>query len=611
MSKQALCAAALTLVFTACSGAGAGLPTGAIPPAQSAAAIAQAKHKGTARFEIKIPKKKKRRRERYVSPATKSLQIAITPVGGGQPVTKKINVSGATLQVAIQLNPGKYLATVATYDAINEGGNRLSSGQALPFELAAGKDTTVTLVLGGVLHAFDIVPDSAPGSVAGGFSIYGSTAQAFTVAGTDADGYLIIGPGAPLLNISITGTGWSVTPKQTSAANPDRFAVTPPGVNASTATVKLAVADPALCALAGSACTTTFGLKNISQKLYAAVCQSSCGVSTNPDEVVIFDAPYTGQPVATITNGILGPTDVAADKSGNVFVVNNPLKYGGNSSTPPSVTEYSPTNNYASPIATMTSGLEYPTRIALNPSGDVIVMNGMPDTYDYPAIFTAASHYAGAPITIKMDLSQAVDMRVNAQGTIVVASCGVSCDHPAFNDEIVQFPEPYSSTETPTDFSTVDPLSLTIDPLGNLWVGECQGCTVQASDVVEHLPQPGTPYLYSSSIENLADQADYIDGPVAIAVDANKNLFIADAQNGNYPGIAKYTAPYTATPTALFGGQVIARQLQVDQSDELVMDQDISSLEVSLPPYSTYTPVIDEFNDAPVYGELTRFSLSS
>jgi hypothetical protein len=208
-----------------------------------------------------------------------------------------------------------------------------------------------------------------------------------------------------------------------------------------------------------------------------------------------------------------------------------------------------------------------------------------------------------------MDLSQAVDMRVNAQGTIVVASCGVSCDHPAFNDEIVQFPEPYSSTETPTDFSTVDPLSLTIDPLGNLWVGECQGCTVQASDVVEHLPQPGTPYLYSSSIENLADQADYIDGPVAIAVDASKHLFIADAYSGNYPGMAEYTAPYTATPTELFAKQVNARQLQIDQSGELIMDQNISSFVVSLPPYTTYTPIIDEFNDAPVFGEAIRFTL--
>ena len=609
MSKQALPAAALALTLAACSGAGAGLPTGGVTPSQSGAAIAQSKHKGTARFEIKIPKKKKHRRARYVSPATKSLQIAITPVGGGQPVIKKINVTGDTLEVAVQLNPGKYLATVATYDGLNESGNTLSSGQALPFQLAAGKNTTVTLVLGGVPHAFDIIPDDAPGSVATGFTIYGSTEEAFTAAGTDADGYFIIGAGAPAFNVTVTGAGWAVTPKQTLKNNAGRFAVTPPGVNGSAATIKLAIADPNLCALAGSACTTTFGLKDVSQKLYAAICGASCGVAGS-DRVVIFEAPYTGQPIATITNGILGPTDVAADKNGNVFVVNNPLKYGG-SGTPPSVTEYSPTNGYASPIATMTAGLEYPTRIALNPSGDVIVMNGMNDTYDYPAIFTAASNYTAPPITIKMDLSQAVDMRVNAQGTIVVASCGTSCGHGAISDDIVQFPEPYSSTETPTYFSTVDPLSLTIDPLGNLWVGECQGCTVQASDVAEHLPQPGTPNLYSSSIENLADQADYIDGPVAIAVDASKHLFIADAYSGNYPGLAEYTPPYTATPTALFAQQVNARQLQIDQSGELVMDQNITSFVVSLPPYTTYTPIIDEFNDATVFGEAVRFTLGT
>jgi hypothetical protein len=201
-------------------------------------------------------------------------------------------------------------------------------------------------------------------------------------------------------------------------------------------------------------------------------------------------------------------------------------------------------------------------------------------------------------------------MRVNAQGTIVVASCGVSCGH-TFDDGIVEFPAPYSAGEMVTSLSTVDPLSLAIDSQGNLWVGECQGCTVQASDVVEHLPQPGETNLYSSSIANMADETNAVDGPVAIAVDATHNLFIADAYTGNYPGLRTYAPPYTATPTALFDQPIIARQIALDGSGELVMQQNYgsSSIVVSPPPYTAYNDIVDEYGSVTILGEATRFAL--
>jgi hypothetical protein len=257
----------------------------------------------------------------------------------------------------------------------------------------------------------------------------------------------------------------------------------------------------------------------------------------------------------------------------------------------------------------MTAGLSFPRRIALNASDDVIVMNGATDTYDYPSIYTAASHYAGNPIEIKLQLSDAVDMRVSPQGTIVVASCGTSCGHSA-DDEIVQFTAPYSATETPTFMNTVDPMSLTIDPKGNLWVGECEHCTVQASGVAEHLPTPGETNVYQSAVTNLIDETNQLDGASALAVDAAGHVFVAGASDGNYPGLREYTAPYTGTPTGLFGQDISSPEMNVDAAGDLFMMQDITYVIVASPPYSSYTTVVQDYGSPPVFGQATHFALA-
>jgi hypothetical protein len=606
MKNALLVAAALAMALTACSQSGTGLPLGAQSAGSPSAAAAAAKRRGSIRIAIKVPKKKRYPRPRFVSPSTKSLQISITPIAGGQAIVKDVNVSGASLQVSVPLDPGKYLASVSTYDAVNDGGNCLSSGQALPFTIVGGQADSIALVLGGVAHSYLVEADNAGGSFASGFTVPGATQQTFTFAAEDADGNYILGAGTPVYDLSISGSGWSITPKQTSTSNTNRFAVTPPNVNGSSANVTIKVDDPGLCALAGSACTTSFGLKNVElQNLYVAICSATCGGSWGPDKVSIFASPYTGQPIATITNGVEDPRDVAVDKTGNVFVLNNPPQNG--SPDPASVTEYSPSNGYASPVATMTAGLQWPTRIALDAQDDVIVMNGMPDTYDYPAIFTASSNYTAAPILIKMQLLRAIDMRVNAQGTIIVAQCGASCNESGI-DGIAQFPQPYSATEVPTFIQDVDPLSLTIDPSGNLWVGECEHCTVQASDVAEHLPEGN---LYSSTITNMADETSYIDGPVAIAVDSAKNLYVADDISSNYPGLNVYGPPYTGAPNELFAQQVNSRQLDVDATNQLIMEQNETDILVAAPPYTSYFTIVQDYGTPTVLGQATRYVLGA
>ena len=97
--------------------------------------------------------------------------------------------------------------------------------------------------------------------------------------------------------------------------------------------------------------------------------------------------------------------------------------------------------------------------------------------------------------------------------------------------------------------------------------------------------------------------------PVAIAVDASENLFIAGAYTGNFPGLREYAAPYTTTPNALFGQQISSTQMDVDAANELVMNQDQTSIIVALPPYTTYTALVNGYGNPTVLGESTRFTL--
>ncbi len=537
--------------------------------------------------------------------------MQLSPAGGGQTVVKKVNIAGATLSVAVQLAPGKYVATVSTYDALNEGGHVLSTGQALPFTLVAGKENDITLVLGGVPHAFVIDPEIGSGTVATGFTAYGALAVSFTILSTDADGNYIFGPGTPVFTFSVSGAGWKVAPARTSAADPDTFTVTPPNVDKAAATVKVAVSDPTLCALAGSACTTSFAVTDVSRNLYVAICEKSCGVSQQPDEVAIFAAPYNQGPIATITSGIQSPQDVAADKAGNVFVANDPII--GGSSNPPSIQEYSPANNYAAPIATINSGLEWPNRVFVDASDNVIVNNcdacstNHVGGYDYPGVYSASSHYTAAPVYLKGYIGQSTDMVVNSQGTIVVASCVATCKETG-SDALVEYPAPYSAAELPHLIPANNPLSLALDSHDNLWEGECGVCNTDSS-VVEYLPEAGETNVYSTSVANGAVQSDGVWMPFAIAVDTAGNLFVSNSYDGVQPGLNEYAPPYDLVPTAIMPGVANPRRMTLDRENTLLMFDGVG-MWISAPPYTAYTDAVDETGTAKVYGEAIRFSLA-
>jgi hypothetical protein len=605
MLKQGYAVVLSAALLGGCSGSGA-VPAIRAPGSPGTGVASKA---ASVRIEIRVPKVRHHgRRERWVSPATKSLSIAIAPTGGGTPVIKDANITGSTTVITLALNPGTYRATVSTYDAASEAGNVLSSGQNLPVTIAPGVANNVTLVLGGVPHTFVVESDGlATGTQNGGFVVYGTSEQDFGVIPEDADGYPIVGAGVPLMAGSVvSGTGWKIT--STSAANPYVIGITPPSTSGS-AVMKLKAADPTLCTLAGAACSTTFAITSSTQKLYVAICEASCGIPGGvPDEVAIFAAPYTGQPIAHITSGIVAPQDVAVDAAGNVFVANCPQCAGGGAAG--SITEYTPKNNYAAPIATITNGLNLPNRVQVDAADDVFVKNC--NSCENPLVnyvtVHAAGHYSATPVTVTSGIWTARDMLVTSKGTLLVSACNSSCGGNG-HDEVEQYGPPYTGAPN-FEIDQDGPLSLALDPKGNLWAGDCGPCTM-FSTVAEYGPEPGAPAFFSPDEVNAATQADGVFAPIAIAVDASANLFFSNGSSGGPQTVGLYEiAPPTYTvPSSLFAQALVPSEIAADSQGTLVMDQGGGGIFISAPPYATSKDIAgDGFYGGD--GSPLRFTLS-
>jgi hypothetical protein len=168
----------------ACSGTGApSLPNSAA--ANSKAPVHGSKHKVKAKIRITIPKRKHHRHVKvhghYISPATQSIAIAITPSGG--PVTNAnadltpdtnpncvLGAGGAlTCSISLTLDPGSYTASFTTYDGLLQSagdpdsfptGNQLSANQNVPLNIVAGQANLVGVALDGIPTGIAFVPSA-------------------------------------------------------------------------------------------------------------------------------------------------------------------------------------------------------------------------------------------------------------------------------------------------------------------------------------------------------------------------------------------------------------------------------------------------------------------
>jgi virginiamycin B lyase len=206
-------------------------------------AVHKAVGKAHATLRIGVPRARKHRRTggRYVSPATQSIVIALTPLEGTPttyaenllPSNPKCSETFGTLActISLGLSPGTYTASLTTYDApLGNGGlptgDQLSANQDVTLYVWADRNNQFNVTLDGVPASVAVFPSASStmtGSLANGFGIAKCAgAQEVNVLGVDADGYYIMGPGAPTPGLSSNNTALLSIEQPTQAA-PNTF----------------------------------------------------------------------------------------------------------------------------------------------------------------------------------------------------------------------------------------------------------------------------------------------------------------------------------------------------------------------------------------------------
>ena len=280
-------------------------------------------------FQITIPRAAAATKARYVSPATQSIVFRIEPKKGPPKIASadltnaanrhcKPSESGLLCSVTVALLPGRYRASVATYDGLlnafhNPTGKELSANQRLPFTVRPnGLTLGIDLALYGTPAAVAVLPaadSTLSGNMTAGYVIPKCSArQRVSVFGSDADGNIILGQGAPRVSLASDNNGQLVvTPP--SRASPNEFELSPPPLPAypfARFTVHLtATAKPPHNG--GSAART--------QNVNVTYNGDICGVIT---EFALSNSASTPAGIVTGPDGALWFTESTANKIGRI-----------------------------------------------------------------------------------------------------------------------------------------------------------------------------------------------------------------------------------------------------------------------------------------------------
>jgi len=187
---------AVGALATGCGGGGANsaLPAGPNGPAQTSPG------RGAAAFTITVPNAAAGagvKRPAYISSNTMSVSIVETD-GTSAPLPAVVanltpaspncatTAGGTTCSIVVPANAGSDTFTVRAFDALNGGGNLLSTGSLTATILAGTANTTVPLTLGGVVASMTV-------TFADPYAPVGSAGTTVSVQAKDASGAIIVG----------------------------------------------------------------------------------------------------------------------------------------------------------------------------------------------------------------------------------------------------------------------------------------------------------------------------------------------------------------------------------------------------------------------------------
>jgi len=367
----------LATLLAACNGGGGTLP--------SSGGTQTALQQVTFRINAPTPTTQSARRSpKYLSPATQSIAITVTPQSGcstcssAQTLAANLTLNGTnctstlatvTCVLTLQLAPGSYTASVNTYSGSLNASNQptgsvLSQNQQVAFTVTAGQANTVALTLYGVPVSYALTVLSSQGGAVtasltgGGYSLSfgaGTSSVTLLIEALDASGNAIVGLGAPQLSVTSSSTAVTVSSPSASAPNTLQMMATPQRqpVNATVTVTAGYPAGSGVCSLAGAACSLTMNVEVPRGPLLAVGNQGN-------DTIALFALPLTTQstPVQTIalpSSVTIGSLSVAVQPSGLAFGTDGTLYVslvGSNTNiAPDEVVSYTPQSSGTYPTS--------------------------------------------------------------------------------------------------------------------------------------------------------------------------------------------------------------------------------------------------------------------
>jgi hypothetical protein len=441
--------AALLCAGAGCAGSGSNGP-GVLPRAASPLLVTASREGSFSHLllRVRVPKRV-RERAHYVSPATASATIHVTPKAGCSTCsparTVKVDLTASspscsasstalTCTIVVAIAGGSYTGSLSTYDAF---GGTLSTNQSFPILVVAGKANAIGVTLYGV-------PAGVSASLTDpqrGAQLFDATgAETIEIAGpgakaqvlltpVDSDDYIIAGPGAPKMSYALSGSAGfkgSATPGAPNVAT----IVTPAARTAGTAKLVVLLSGPG-CSASNAVCAGSITI-GVDPLVATAAANDTVEVETQQGGLISTIALPSGS----------APTSIAFDSHGNLFVAGSNL----------------PTNEFSWPYRTPAVKFGKPTLatscpgMVLDKSDDVLV--GQSD-----GVSMYAPPYTGTPKSQAFVDPQCLGMDGSGNLYITTAYGG---------GLVVSVPPPFFSGAYNAVAAGGAPIALAVDPVDDI-----------------------------------------------------------------------------------------------------------------------------------------------